>query len=99
MEQPSVSKHLRVLRDVGLVRMRCQGRKQAATGPTPKRYVLCTSGPNLRALLAAPVESKTKDERKHGPCGPTELNSPNRIQREIMISTEQTLKSDLIRLN
>ena len=26
LDQPSVSKHLRVLRDVGLVRMRCQGR-------------------------------------------------------------------------
>jgi DNA-binding transcriptional ArsR family regulator len=26
MEQPSVSKHLRVLKDVGLVRMRCEGR-------------------------------------------------------------------------
>jgi len=26
IEQPSVSKHLRVLRDVGLVRMRCDGR-------------------------------------------------------------------------
>ncbi len=26
LEQPSVSKHLRVLREVGLVRMRCQGR-------------------------------------------------------------------------
>ena len=28
MEQPSVSKHLRVLRNVGLVRMRCQGRQK-----------------------------------------------------------------------
>src|SRR5882724_11577873 len=28
MEQPSVSKHLRVLRDVGLVRMRCEGRQK-----------------------------------------------------------------------
>ena len=28
MEQPSVSKHLRVLREVGLVRMRCQGRQK-----------------------------------------------------------------------
>jgi DNA-binding transcriptional ArsR family regulator len=28
MEQPSVSKHLRVLRDVGLVRMRCKGRQK-----------------------------------------------------------------------
>ena len=28
MEQPSVSKHLRVLRDVGLVRVRCQGRQK-----------------------------------------------------------------------
>jgi DNA-binding transcriptional ArsR family regulator len=28
MEQPSVSKHLRVLRDVGLVRMRCHGRQK-----------------------------------------------------------------------
>jgi len=27
-EQPSVSKHLRVLREVGLVRMRCQGRQK-----------------------------------------------------------------------
>lgn len=28
IEQPSVSKHLRVLRDVGLVHMRCQGRQK-----------------------------------------------------------------------
>jgi DNA-binding transcriptional ArsR family regulator len=28
LEQPSVSKHLRVLRDVGLVQMRCQGRQK-----------------------------------------------------------------------
>lgn len=28
MPQPSVSKHLRVLHDVGLVRMRCQGRQK-----------------------------------------------------------------------
>jgi DNA-binding transcriptional ArsR family regulator len=28
LEQPSVSKHLRVLRHVGLVRMRCQGRQK-----------------------------------------------------------------------
>jgi DNA-binding transcriptional ArsR family regulator len=28
LEQPSVSKHLRVLRDVGLVRMRCLGRQK-----------------------------------------------------------------------
>jgi DNA-binding transcriptional ArsR family regulator len=28
IDQPSVSKHLRVLRDVGLVRMRCQGRQK-----------------------------------------------------------------------
>src|SRR5712671_5657359 len=28
LEQPSVSKHLRVLRDVMLVRMRCQGRQK-----------------------------------------------------------------------
>ena len=28
LEQPSVSKHLRVLRDVGLVRLRCPGRHQ-----------------------------------------------------------------------
>jgi DNA-binding transcriptional ArsR family regulator len=27
-DQPSVSKHLRVLRDVGLVRMRCEGRQK-----------------------------------------------------------------------
>jgi DNA-binding transcriptional ArsR family regulator len=28
LEQPSVSKHLRVLREVGLGRMRCQGRQK-----------------------------------------------------------------------
>lgn len=28
LEQPSVSKHLKVLHDVGLVRMRCQGRQK-----------------------------------------------------------------------
>jgi DNA-binding transcriptional ArsR family regulator len=28
LEQPSVSKHLRVLRNVGLVHMRCQGRQK-----------------------------------------------------------------------
>jgi DNA-binding transcriptional ArsR family regulator len=28
LDQPCVSKHLRVLRDVGLVRMRCQGRQK-----------------------------------------------------------------------
>ena len=28
LDQPSVSKHLGVLRDVGLVRMRCQGRQK-----------------------------------------------------------------------
>ena len=28
LEQTSVSKHLRVLRNVGLVRMRCQGRQK-----------------------------------------------------------------------
>ena len=28
LEQPSVSKHLRVLHDVGLVRMRCHGRQK-----------------------------------------------------------------------
>jgi len=28
LDQPSVSKHLRVLRETGLVRMRCQGRQK-----------------------------------------------------------------------
>jgi DNA-binding transcriptional ArsR family regulator len=28
LEQPSISKHLRVLREVGLVRMRCHGRQK-----------------------------------------------------------------------
>ncbi len=28
LEQPSVSKHLRVLKDVGLVHMRCDGRRK-----------------------------------------------------------------------
>src|SRR5258707_3805717 len=38
LEQPSVSKHLRVLRDVGCARMRCQGRQKLyRTNPEPIR--------------------------------------------------------------
>ena len=40
LEQPSVSKHLRVLRDVGLVRMRCQGRQK----------LYCTNAEAIRPL-------------------------------------------------
>lgn len=40
LEQPSVSKHLRVLRDVGLVRMRCHGRQK----------LYCTNAEAIRPL-------------------------------------------------
>lgn len=44
MEQPSVSKHLRVLREVGLVDVRREGR-QMFYRTNGKRSGLCTSGP------------------------------------------------------
>ena len=62
LEQPSVSKHLRVLRDVGLVRMRCQGRQKlyrtnaeailtiADKGKGMPDIVSITSGDDLRSL-------------------------------------------------
>jgi len=62
LEQPSVSKHLRVLRDVGLVRMRRLAAK-SCTGPTPMRSGRCMSGRNLRALLAASAESSEGTRR------------------------------------
>ena len=57
LPQPSISKHLRVLHDVGLVRMRCQG--------LPVLYwtnAEVTRPPHgvrdIRTLLEAPVESR-----------------------------------------
>jgi DNA-binding transcriptional ArsR family regulator len=44
MEQPSVSKHLRVLRDVGLVHVRRDGR-HVYIAPTRVRFARCTNGP------------------------------------------------------
>ena len=43
VDQPSVSKHLRVLRDTGLVRMRCKGAR-SSTGQMRRAFARCTSG-------------------------------------------------------
>ena len=43
IDQPSVSKHLRVLRDIGLVRVRRNGR-HSSTAPTRTPSAPCTSG-------------------------------------------------------
>ena len=44
LEQPSVSKHLRVLRDVGLVTFAAKAAK-SSIAPTPKGSGPCTNGP------------------------------------------------------
>src|SRR5258708_31755630 len=44
LEQPSVSKHLRVLRDWGGFGCAARAAKSCTRGPTPERYALFTSG-------------------------------------------------------
>ena len=44
LEQPSVSKHLRVLRDVGLVRVRRHGRQMFYQANAGRGSAPCTSG-------------------------------------------------------
>src|SRR3981189_3459131 len=82
LEQPSVSKHLRVLRDVGLVRMRCQGRQKLyrtnaeAIRPlhewagTFERYWQ-TQLDRVKELAEATVRQR-----------PSDLNSPNPNHKE-----------------
>ena len=82
LEQPSVSKHLRVLRDVGLVRMRCHGR--------PKLYR--TNAEAIRPLhaWAATFErfwqhqlNRVKERAEEMVRqDSTELNSPNPNPKE-----------------
>ncbi len=71
LPQPSISKHLRVLHDVGLVRMRCQGRQKLYRTNAEAIRPLHEWAGNLRALLAASVESR---ERTRGSDGPPRLN-------------------------
>ena len=52
LDQPSVSKHLRVLRDVGLVHVRREGR-QIFYRTNAERSGLCTNGPPLSSVSGA----------------------------------------------
>jgi DNA-binding transcriptional ArsR family regulator len=82
LEQPSVSKHLRVLRDVGLVRMRCQGRQKLyrtnADAIRPLHEWAGTFERYWRHQLNRVKERAEEMARQ----APSELNSPNPNPKE-----------------
>jgi len=77
LEQPSVSKHLRVLRQVGLVRMRCQGRQKLyrtnAEAVRPLHQWAGTFERYWQHQLSRVKERAEAMIRQ----GPTDLKSPN----------------------
>jgi len=82
LAQPSVSKHLRVLHDVGLVRMRCQGRQKLyrtdAAAIRPLHEWAGTFERYWQHQLMRVKELAEATVRK----GPAELNSPKRNPKE-----------------
>ena len=66
MEQPSVSKHLRVLRDVGLVEARRRGRQILYRTNADTLRPLHEWTGQVRALLAASIESHQTARRAGG---------------------------------
>jgi len=89
MEQPSVSKHLRVLRDVGLVRMRCQGRQKLYRDQRRSDTSSATSGPKPSSVIGSTSLNRTKERAEAMvPPGPTGVEFPKPESKgEIMIST------------
>lgn len=81
MEQPSVSKHLRVLRDVGLVRMRCQGRQKLyrtnAEGLRPLHEWVGTFERYWQHQLTR-VKDLAEAIALHGPSDPSSSNSKHK---------------------
>ena len=75
--QPSISKHLRVLHDVGLVRMRCQGRQKLyQTNPEAIRPLHEWAGTFERYWQHQLNRVKERAEAMAGP-GSTDLKSPS----------------------
>ena len=70
MEQPSVSKHLRVLRDVGLVRMRREGRQKLyRTNPAAIRPLHDWAGEFERFWRHTLIRVKERAEGKMAEAG------------------------------
>jgi len=82
LPQPSVSKHLRVLHDVGLVRMRCQGRQKLyrtnAAAIRPLHEWAATFERYWTHQLFRVKELAETMSRQ----GSTDLNSPNKKVKE-----------------
>ena len=57
LEQPSVSKHLRVLHDVGLVRVRRSGAPHAVSNKRRSDSAAPRMDENVRTLLGPSIES------------------------------------------
>ena len=100
LEQPSVSKHLRVLRDVGLVRMRCQGRQKLyRTNAEAIRPLHEWAGTFERYWQHQLNRVKERAEAMVRQGSP-DLNSTDpKLKEKMMISTEQTLEDLTLTIN
>jgi DNA-binding transcriptional ArsR family regulator len=79
MEQPSVSKHLRVLRDVGLVRMRPEGRRKLyRTNAAAIRPLHEWAGEFERFWRHTLSRAKERAEAKMADAGATEGESASK---------------------
>ena len=82
LEQPSVSKHLRVLRNVGLVRMRCNGRQKLyRTNAQAIRPLHEWAGTFERYWQHQLIRVKERAEAM-APPGSPDLDSPNQNPKE-----------------
>src|SRR5579864_1573034 len=83
MEQPSVSKHLRVLREVGLVRMRREGRQKLyQTNAEAIRPLHEWAGEFERFWRRTLVRVKERAEAKMTEKGTKDLQKPNQTEEE-----------------
>jgi DNA-binding transcriptional ArsR family regulator len=83
MEQPSVSKHLRVLREVGLVRMRRKGRQKLyQTNAAAIRPLHEWTGEFERFWRNTLSRVKERAEAKMAEAGTKDLRKPNQTKEE-----------------
>jgi DNA-binding transcriptional ArsR family regulator len=83
MEQPSVSKHLRVLREVGLVRMRSEGRQRLyQTNAAAIRPLHEWTGEFERFWRHTLTRVKERAEAKMSEEDAKDLRKPNPIEEE-----------------
>ena len=83
MEQPSVSKHLRVLREVGLVRMRREGRQKFyQTNAAAIRPLHEWAGEFERFWRDTLLRVKEQAEAKMSEKGAKDLQKPNQTKEE-----------------